>query len=861
MKLKLPSTITKPQPSSPDVKGDQGNKIPQSPGGHDFMSGAAKSGVVVTTQYPPQPESFVYSSGVERQFFDTIKEALTAYSRDELAWAEFLRCLDLYTQEFITRTEMLGMVHDLLGKRNAELFEEFKHILTAAGAPGAPAHDDSWHSVPLSEIDFVRCRKCSPSYRALPRDYPNPPCSERSEDECKVLNNVWVSLPVGSEESYTFRHMRKNQYEEVLFRCEDERFEIDMVVDSNAATLRRLEPIEEEISILQQKEDLSGNFVGNVEPSSKSQVSVGGLAGKIFKYSFDKHILQTIHRNSISRIYGDAGPEMLELLFKNPVVAVPVIVKRLRQKDKEFRMARDVLFERWKELTELNYYKSLDHRSLTWRTIDKRATSTRTLVAEIKDRAAHDGNEGESAMANKKEKAKEEHGSFYEATMGRYLSKKVNLTNLPKPTMSLFTPHLSVIYENNSWAQRDAYRILSFALERGSISPTDKERCHRVWRDFLCPFFSLGLMWMQSPAIAFAAHPQISAPSIVSDGDDSGNEEDDSSMEETDLVGDMEGDMMVTEEVMKDCKKERNESNSSETSLLDHQPLPPGALVSTVYGEGTILKYHRMDRIYVVTLKFGVGHLNANSVLCTVLPVEKSALTQQFMSSDKERLLQKDDMLFIGPQSLYLFFRLHHVLIRRLNIAREIAYCVNKDPSLRTLVERMPSENGVDMGLKRYDAYLSLVYGLVEGGYSSSSHGTSASAAEGGKYEDRVRCLLGHGSYELATMDKLVSHILKNLQNLANDDTLHSMIQVFRRHMESGTFKPLAMRQETALLSESENMFAFQYCKIPDSDKVIMHMEYLGCISENEEEDVGMVGENDLKNGMSLEVLNFFDAV
>merc|ERR1712238_129534 len=100
-------------------------------------------------------------------------------------------------------------------------------------------------------------------------------------------------------------------------------------------------------------------------------------------------------------------------------------------------------------------------------------------------------------------------------------------------------------------------------------------------------------------------------------------------------------------------KKERNESNSSETSLLDHQPLPPGALVSTVYGEGTILKYHRMDRIYVVTLKFGVGHLNANSVLCTVLPVEKSALTQQFMSSDKERLAPRDVTVFVVGGGCY----------------------------------------------------------------------------------------------------------------------------------------------------------------------------------------------------------------
>jgi len=38
-----------------------------------------------------------------------------------------------------------------------------------------------------------------------------------------------VSIPIGSEERSSFKHMRKNQYEEALFKCEDERFEIDMV--------------------------------------------------------------------------------------------------------------------------------------------------------------------------------------------------------------------------------------------------------------------------------------------------------------------------------------------------------------------------------------------------------------------------------------------------------------------------------------------------------------------------------------------------------------------------------------------------------------------------------------------------------
>jgi len=814
---------------------DQSRKRSHSPGPEVVPISAKFSPL---PQYPPQPETFVYNAGVERQFFDAAKEALTTYSRDgELAWAEFLKCMDLYAQEILSRSEMLGMVEDLLGKRNTELFEDFKRILTAAGAAGTPTHDDAWHSVPLSEIDFSRCRKCSPSYRALPRDYPSPPCSERSDAEQKVLNDVWVSLPVGSEESYTFRHMLRNQYEETLFRCEDERFEIDMVIDSNVATLRRLEPIGEEIAILQEKEvplsstmftDSAETIAGRKGNDKSVSNLKGGLGGKVFQYYFDHRILNTIHKHCIARIYGDSGQEMLKMLNKNPVIAIPVVIKRLRQKDEEFRAAREVLNRRWKELAELNYYKSLDHRSLTWRQTDKRATSTRTLAAEIKDRAAHKGNEGDDAITLRKEKAKEEHGSFYEITMGRFLSRKADLTSLPKPNMALFTPHLSMTYDNNSWAQRDAYRILSFALERGSVSPSDKERCYRIWRDFLAPFFGLSLMWMQSPAISYAASPPTSTLSIVSNGDESGNEDDESSTEE---LNDMVGDVVVTEEIMKDREE------GYDLDLLDHQPIAPGTNVSTIYGEGAIVKYRRLDKVYIISLPFGAtAYLRTNAVLCTILCDTKSTLTQQLTSDDKETLGRKDDMLIIGPQSLYLFFRLHQVLVRRLNIARKLAYSVNDDRALSTLLEQMSSKGSSDVGSRRYEAFISLVYGLVDGNFSSPSQNSSVNAAEGGKYEDRVRCLLGHGAYELATMDKLVSHILKNLQNMATLDSMQNMIQVFQRHRDMGAFKPLAFRQEASIFSEGENMFAFQYCKVPKSDKTIMHMEFLGCIAESDEE-------------------------
>jgi paired amphipathic helix protein Sin3a len=779
-----------------------------------------------------QPETYVYNSAVERQFFDMARESLTSYTRDGgQAWAEFSKCLDMYAQDILSRSDMLNFVEPLLGKRNTKLFEEFKRILNAAGSTThpLPLTEDSWHSVPLSEIDFSRCRRCSPSYRALPRDYPAPPCSGRSEEEAQVLNDMWVSLPVGSEESYTFRHMRRNTYEETLFRVEDERFEIDMAIDTNASTLRRLESIAEEIAQLAQEELVSH------DPGAKSEGT--GLGGRRFQYTFDKKLLGVINRNAIARIYGDSGQEMLDLLVKNPTAAVPIVVQRLRQKDREWRAVRDRLNRHWKELAQHNYYKSLDHRSLTWRTFDKRATSARTLLSEIKDRAGNGGSEGHEALKQKMDKAKEEHGTFYEVTMGETLSKQLDLTFLPKPDRRLFTPHLSLMYENNSWAQRDAYRMLSFALERGHISPADKERCHRLWTEFLGPFFGLSMNWMQRPAVSYqestattavtsaslatsAAPVSGGSASVVSEDDDEDSMEEDAAPPGN----------VVTEEI-------RQDSYSSK-EFADHHPLPRFTHVSTLYGEGKVIEFRRSDHVYVVDLGFGArGYLRPATVLCSMVPVEKSAFTEDLRSKDVSKLTRPDDHLVIGTQNLYLFFRLHQILIRRLNIAKRLAYSVGEDPSLQTLVEQMPDTNPNAVGRRRYEAYLTLVYSLLDGG--------GGGAAEGGKYEDRVRGLLGHGAYELATMDKLISHIWKNIQALAGEETTWSLIQLYRRQLADGGFKPESFRQEAIYHSDGEPMYAFQYCPVQGKDTAVLHFEYLGVMENSEGADEVMDDEDE----------------
>jgi paired amphipathic helix protein Sin3a len=126
------------------------------------------------------------SVNAERRFFDQAKDVLYSISKE--VWHEFVKCLDWFSNDIISKNDMIDMIGDLFGPANNELLTEFKRLLS--NRADYDAHkEDIWYAVPLSEIDFSQCVKCSPSYRALPKDYPKPKCTERSQEEDKVLND------------------------------------------------------------------------------------------------------------------------------------------------------------------------------------------------------------------------------------------------------------------------------------------------------------------------------------------------------------------------------------------------------------------------------------------------------------------------------------------------------------------------------------------------------------------------------------------------------------------------------------------------------------------------------------------------
>ncbi|CAH9087521.1 unnamed protein product [Cuscuta epithymum] len=416
--------------------------------------------------------------------FENIKERLQNCDY----YQQLLKCLHTYLEEKITKLQLQSLVNDLL-EGHLDLKDDFNQFLTHCdkidGYLTATLNNSSlWNDVkgpwlvkaedtqdrdkvggceceeknqdvdakerdmpkdlqeqkmfsnkdkyigkPIHELDLSDCDHCTPSYRLLPKNYPIPISSQRTHIGKEVLNDHWVSVTSGSED-YSFKHMRKNQYEESLFRCEDDRFELDMLLESVNVTTRRVEDLLDKIN---------NNAINNPI--------------RIEDY------LNVLNLRCIERLYADHGPDVMDVLRKNAPLALPVVLTRLKQKQEEWARCRYDYNKVWADIYLKNYHKSLDHRSFYFKQQDTKSLSTKALLAEIKEI-------GET-------KCKEDDVLLSVATGNR----------LP------VIPHLEFTYPDPD-IHKDLYQLIKFSCEE-FCTTEQLDKVMKVWTTFVEPMVGI----------------------------------------------------------------------------------------------------------------------------------------------------------------------------------------------------------------------------------------------------------------------------------------------------------------------------------------------------------------------------------
>uniref|UniRef100_A0A665WEW4 Paired amphipathic helix protein Sin3a n=2 Tax=Echeneis naucrates TaxID=173247 RepID=A0A665WEW4_ECHNA len=369
-----------------------------------------------------------HSTSTETMFFEKVKKAL----RSSEAYDNFLRCLHIFNQEVISRAELVQLVIPFLGKF-PELFTWFKNFLgyrefshgESSNAERLPK-ERATEGIAM-EIDYASCKRLGSSYRALPKSYQQPKCTGRTPLCREVLNDTWVSLPSWSEDS-TFVSSKKTQYEEHIYRCEDERFELDVVLETNLATIRVLETVQRRLSRMSAEEQLR----------FKLDNTMGGSS-------------EVIHRKAIQRIYGDKAHDIIDGLKRNPAVSVPIVLKRLKMKEEEWREAQRGFNKIWREQNEKYYLKSLDHQGINFKQNDTKVLRSKTLLNEI-----------ELLYDDRQERASEE-------------------TATPPPS----GPHMTLTYEDSQILEDAAALIIHHVKRQVGIQKDDKYKIKQIINHFI----------------------------------------------------------------------------------------------------------------------------------------------------------------------------------------------------------------------------------------------------------------------------------------------------------------------------------------------------------------------------------------
>ncbi|KXN85581.1 Paired amphipathic helix protein pst1 [Leucoagaricus sp. SymC.cos] len=340
------------QPSSERANQGYGNKNvagPSSPQmAHNQLPPAASR--------PPLPVD-------ETHFFERVKRALD--NRD--TYNEFLKVVNLFTQDYIDTARLVKESRHFLG--DGDLCRQFKEILgwdeLKEREYRMAEFQNNWTKPTPVQLPS-RVSRIDPSvkygsYRRLSSSEANVMCSGRDEMCRSVLNDEWVSHPTWSSEDSGFIAHKKNIYEEALHRSEEERHEYDFHIEAITRTIALLEPLHNKIAQLS-AEDRT-NF--------KLKPHIGGS-------------WKAIHTRVIKKIYGrDLGLEVISSMQDAPVLAIPIVLKRLKQKEEEWKRSQREWNKVWREVDARNYTKSLDHQAIVFKTSDKKAITTKYLVSQI----------------------------------------------------------------------------------------------------------------------------------------------------------------------------------------------------------------------------------------------------------------------------------------------------------------------------------------------------------------------------------------------------------------------------------------------------------------------------------------------
>jgi len=622
------------------------------------------------------PELPILPSTAETSFFQRAKEHL---NRKELAadkapgtkrhtpYTEFIKCLHLFGAGVLNKDELVLLLRGLFMQGHApksginagggvmsaavatdatELLREMEEILVGRG-PYADQETtmkdrSKYGAIRPQEFDYSSSETPTPSYRTFPSDYPqtlfisNP---GQSDYDASVLNHdiYCVGPEKGSKkrmtrslEEYDGVRMRHNVCEDTLLSVEDDRFEVDMAIERNSQAMRQIEPYAEEVQALREQEEKDGQPIGRLQ------------------YQLNRYAMNSVHINAIGRIYGDQGDEVLQHLCKNPLIVLPIVYQRLKQKDVEWRKAKTELMDKWNAAVEANYEGSFDVLCYTYRRELERTFAPVLLREECK----------RTKMYSKHPEKIRDHPATLDLTPTFALSSADHGALLYQPFLQ--------VGSKVDVSHKDAFNCVVEQLKtRSSVSDYDRERIGRIWAEFVVPWFGYPAHWVMNEVRASFRGKLTPA--------------------------------VVKSKLRMQVQFDLDSFVAKTNTIILHFcfSVAPGQSVVTIFGAGTIVSFTQgaYGAKYRIKFPFGVAHVGPSAILHAVASKDTPYVRSDGLMVRDESIAEKGGFtgakldqkykLLYSTENGYLFLRLYSLLCSILSATREHCkdFASTEDPS------------------------------------------------------------------------------------------------------------------------------------------------------------------------------------
>ncbi|KAF7720667.1 Transcriptional regulatory protein sin3 [Apophysomyces ossiformis] len=679
-------------------------------------------------------------SAEEAEFFERVKK----YIGNKTTYNAFLKVLNLFSQQIVDQNVLVSRVEGFIGG-NKELFDWFKSLV------GYDGKDEVIENVPADVLkpDWSQCEAYGPSYRSVPKSWQKQTCSGRDSLCWEVLNDEYVSHPTWASEDSGFVASKKNQYEEALHRVEEERYDYDLNIEANLNTIALLEPIAKKISIMSTEEKV--NF--------RLPLGLGGPS-------------KTIYQRILKKIYGsERGLEIIELLHNNPAQTVPIVLKRLKQKDDEWKRAQREWNKIWREVEAKNYWKSLDYQGIIFKSNDKKAMTTKSLISEI-----------DARRTEQREKPKP--------------SAETLLTKGGQGPQFAFTFQDEAVF-------KDVSRILYSFFDQQTTFSVDE--CDNM-RLFLETF--LPLMFNITDIIPDISPGMDVSTEIAMDEDDY-DEDESRSMQSYDSDNDLASNATTSRRTRsRRSMNQRSQATDEESRLLKD-------VLTRNINKSPVMHNNENEENRKIKQEHEDDKVSETDVLVLPLSENNAQAAEMFNSSSDvdKRVSQPQEkesrFSLFGDNHIYCFLRLYQMVYERLFKMKALQehqkdvqskWNVNGTAIELGVVSKRLSSVRLDVSYGRYNALLSIIEKFFEEELDQQL------------YEECARYVFGPKVYIMFTIDKILLSLTRHLQYIVSDNKTRALIELFKETRELNTQSLKACRQQAdAIAGSEENLYYIEF--------------------------------------------------